>query len=198
MKDHTQELTRLAEAIGFSYIKEVNMQALIPRNEVRAMCRENRCQRYKKSWSCPPSPICGSPERMRERFAAYSHGLLVQTCGRMADAFDMDIIRETEKRQKRNFDALVRQTGLLGVSCLPLSSGSCTRCRKCTYPDRPCRFPDRLYPSMEACGLWVSEVCSSSGLDYKHGENTITYTACLLFDQKTPEIETDHRERNDT
>jgi hypothetical protein len=43
---------------------------------------------------------------------------------------------------------------------------------------------------MEACGLWVSELCRRSGLDYNYGTNTITYTACILADQLQLEEET--------
>ncbi|MDR1217403.1 MAG: DUF2284 domain-containing protein [Oscillospiraceae bacterium] len=51
----------------------------------------------------------------------------------------------------------------------------------CVYPDAPCRFPDKLAYSMEACGLFVSRVCTDNGLKYNHGKDTICYTACFLL-----------------
>ena len=66
--------------------------------------------------------------------------------------------------------------------CLPLTAGSCTLCRKCTYPERPCRFPKKRFSSMEAYGLLVSDVCLKSGLKYYYGPKTITYTSCILTD----------------
>ena len=86
--------------------------------------------------------------------------------------------------EKKYFDNFVRQMRLIKGNCLPMGAGACTRCRKCTYPDRPCRHPDRLYPSMEAYGLWVSDVCTRSGLGYNYGPQTITYTSCILYDQE--------------
>ena len=68
--------------------------------------------------------------------------------------------------------------------CLPLSAGSCTLCRRCTYPDRPCRFPQRRMASMEAYGLLVSDVCRRSGLGYYYGTGTMTYTSCVLYKTK--------------
>ena len=114
----------------------------------------------------------------------FSTGVLVQTTGNMKDAFDLETIRKTEALHKRRFDALVRQMILLGVEKLmPMSSGACARCKACTCPTSPCRFPEKLYPSMEACGLQVSQTCEAAGLGYNYGENTITFTACVLFNE---------------
>ena len=45
----------------------------------------------------------------------------------------------------------------------------------------PCRYPDKLWPSMEAYGLLVSDACRSAGLEYYHGPGTITYSSCILI-----------------
>lgn len=45
----------------------------------------------------------------------------------------------------------------------------------------PCRFPDKACSSMEAYSLLVSEACKVGGLQYYHGKNTLSYTACVLF-----------------
>lgn len=179
------ELLVLAENIGFSHYGEVNMESLVPRTDIRDMCTADKCGNYGKSWSCPPSPVCGTIEENQQKLKSCSKGILVQTTGQMEDAFDMSIIRETEDAHKKRFDTLVRQTRLLlkkeGGSCIPLAAGGCRRCEKCTWPDKPCRYPEKLYPSMEACGLWVSDVCKKSDLEYNYGENTITFTSCILY-----------------
>ena len=64
---------------------------------------------------------------------------------------------------------------------MTLSAGTCTLCKECTYPDAPCRFPDKRLVSMEAAGLVVSEVCTQAGIDYNHGPQTIAYSGCVLF-----------------
>ena len=62
-----------------------------------------------------------------------------------------------------------------------LSSGTCTLCKPCAYPDEPCRFPDRAMVSMEAAGLVVSDVCTQAGIPYNHGKQTIAYSSCVLI-----------------
>ena len=64
---------------------------------------------------------------------------------------------------------------------LGMGAGTCRRCKSCTYPDAPCRFPEDSYSSMEAYGLWVSKVCELSGIPYNYGPNTIAYTSCFLL-----------------
>ena len=54
-------------------------------------------------------------------------------------------------------------------------------CKECTYPDAPCRFPEMMFPSMEACGLFVSKVCTDNGVAYNYGDEKIAYTCCVLF-----------------
>lgn len=182
------QLTHLAEQIGFSHMGPLNLDALELSPQIRAMCAADRCSRYGRSWSCPPA--CGTLDVLRRRLQPYRSGLLVQTTGHMADEFDLDAIQNTEQLHKARFETLARQARLLFPDCLPMAAGTCTRCRTCTYPDRPCRFPGRVYPSMEAYGLWVSEVCRRSGLAYYYGEKTITYTACILADKTDMERET--------
>lgn len=182
------KLAELARQIGFTHIAPLNLRALALSPEVRAMCAANRCQSYGRSWSCPPA--CGTLEVLRRRIAPYGSGLLVQTTGQTEGSFDLDAIRDTEDLHKARFETLARQARLLFPDCLPMSAGACTRCRICTYPSRPCRFPDRVFPSMEAYGLLVSEVCRRSGLAYCWGPNTITYTACILADKTDLECDT--------
>lgn len=143
------------------------------------MCSADRCGRYDKSWSCPPA--CGTLEECAERMRRYEAGVLVQTTAQLADDFDYESMQQAMKRHKRRFETLARQARLLYPDCLPLTAGSCTLCRSCTWPDRPCRFPDKRLSSMEAYGLLVSRVCLDSGLPYYYGPGTLTYSACILF-----------------
>ena len=65
--------------------------------------------------------------------------------------------------------------------CLPMGAGGCNICRKCSYPDEPCRFPDKAFTSMEAYGLYVAAECKKAGLEYNYGPNTLTYSSCILY-----------------
>lgn len=176
----TTDYITLALEVGFTYAAPLSLDALVFRPEVREMCAADRCRNYGRSWSCPPA--AGSLEAITERAARYRRGIIVQTSGELKDDFDIAAIRDISIRHGRLFDTLVRQVKTTAGGCLPMGAGACTRCRSCTYPDRPCRHPDKLMPSMEAYGLLVSDVCLKSGLEYNYGSGTMTYTSCILID----------------
>ena len=173
------KLMTLAAENGFSHWAPAAMDALTPRIEVRDMCRADRCGQWNANWACPPH--CGTLEETAAAIRRFTAGLLVQTTGTLADDFDYEGMEAVQRRHKKSFSGLVRQARLLMLDCLPLSAGACTLCRRCTCPDRPCRFPDRRMSSMEAYGLLVGDVCLRSGLPYHHGPRTMTYTSCLLY-----------------
>ena len=183
--NHTEELnisdySELALEAGFTYAAPLAVDALIFRQEVRDMCAADLCRSYGKCWSCPPA--AGSLEHIAEKASGYSRGIIVQTSGELKDDFDIATIHRLHVRHNACFDNLVRQVRMISPGCLPMGAGACTRCRRCTYPDRPCRHPDRLWPSMEAYGLLVSDVCVRSGLGYNYGSGTMTFTSCILID----------------
>ena len=165
--------------IGFSQAGKLNTTALEFMPEVRDMCNAYRCRSYNRNWRCPPA--CGTIEDAAQRAAAYSYGIIVQTIGNMEDEYDYETMKETGERHKANFDILVAKLKSEFGDVLPMGAGTCTICESCSYPDAPCRFPDKSISSMEAYGLWVSRVCELSGLPYYNGKDTITYTSCYLL-----------------
>lgn len=172
----------LARQNGFEYAAPLCMDAIKPMQEVRDMCASGRCQRYDKCWSCPPA--CGTIEHTAARMAQYKRGIIVQTVGKLIDDFDAEGIAAAQLKHTKAFENLARQARILMPECLPLTAGTCTICHKCTWPSKPCRFPNRRLSSMEAYGLLVSDVCIKSGLEYNHGAGTISFTSCILYDSK--------------
>lgn len=129
----------LAAENGFSHWAQMNMAAAVPLAEVRDMCAADRCGRYGHNWACPPG--CGSLETAARRIAGYACGILVQTTGTLQDDFDYATIEAVGAAHKRRFAGFARQMRRAYPGCLPLTAGSCTLCARCTYPDRPCRYP---------------------------------------------------------
>lgn len=172
------DLVELALELGFSHAAPMRTENLRALPEVREMCASGRCQRFGKSWSCPPA--CGSVEECETRMHAYQSGVLVQTTAELDDPFDIDGMNRAQEEHKKHFLTLTRQARLLCPPVLPLTAGSCSLCRSCTYPDKPCRFPDKMLSSMEAYGLLVSDVCRDAGLPYYYGPGTLTYSSCIL------------------
>jgi predicted metal-binding protein len=175
-----QALLDLAAQCGFEHAGELNVAALHFDPKVREMCAADLCHSYGHCWTCPPG--CGTLEEIAQKAARYSKGILLQSTGQMEEDFDVETMLGTEQTHKERFARFVRQVQEIWPACLPMASGACRICPSCTYPDAPCRFPDRAIPSMEAYGLMVSKVCQDSGLPYYYGPDTITYTSCVLLE----------------
>ena len=172
---------KLAADQGFDFMGTCSAKELTARPEVRSMCAVNTCQVYGHSWACPPA--CGEIEDFERQMHEFDHCLVVQSVGEMEDDFDVETLEETGELQKKRVLDLVAALDEAGLSgeTMVLSAGTCTLCPSCTYPDAPCRFPEKRLVSMEAAGLVVSEVCLRAGIAYNHGPQTIAYSGCVLY-----------------
>ena len=175
-----EEVLAAAKECGFDHVGPLDPGKLEFLPEVRDMCAADKCHLYNRSWMCPPA--IGTLEEMSGKAASYHRGILVQCTTQMEDDFDVEAMEENEQRQKEALDRLLVQLRPVFPGCLPMGSGGCTRCESCTFPEAPCRFPEKAYPSMEACGLFVSKVCKQNGMEYYYGPQTMTYTSCILLD----------------
>ena len=166
-------IEKLASEVGFDCMGTCSAKELVARDEVRSMCAANTCQMYEHSWACPPA--CGEIAEFQAMMNSFEHCLVVQTVGQMEDDFDVETLEEAGATQKERVAALVEALEAAGLSAETevLSAGTCTICKTCTYPDAPCRFPEKRLVSMEAAGLVVSEV--------NHGPQTIAYSSCVLY-----------------
>lgn len=162
-------LMALAAENGFSHWVEVSMTALVPRADVRDMCRADRCGKYGASWACPPG--CGTLEQAAADMARCSSGLLVQTTGTLADDFDYEGMQAIAQRHKRSFESFARQARLLYPDCLPLTAGTCTLCARCTYPTSPAASRPGV------CHLWRPTACGSATSAAVRDSNTTTERA---------------------
>jgi len=173
------ELAALAAECGFTHCAPADVSTFEFLQEIRDMCAADKCNRYNKSWSCPPA--CGPIEEMRERVEGYTSGILLQTVGELEDSYDWEGIQNTAKLHGENFGKMWDELDKRYASVLAMGAGSCSKCESCTYPDSPCLFPERMAASMEACGLYVSKVCTDNNLKYNYGPNKIAFTACFLL-----------------
>ena len=174
-----EKYTALAKDCGFTHCVPLDVSSLEFLQEVRDMCNPEQCSSYGKSWSCPPA--CPSIDEMRDRAAAYSDGLLLQTIGDLEDSYDWEGIRDASARHKENFTRLRNELEKNFAAVYPMGAGGCRLCESCTYPDEPCRYPDKMSMSMEASGLFVSKVCTDNNLSYNYGPDKIAFTSCFLI-----------------
>jgi methanogenic corrinoid protein MtbC1/predicted metal-binding protein len=180
-RNTAMELKALAKECGFTVVEDLDPKTLKFMPEVRDMCAADKCRHYNRSWSCPPA--CGTLEEWTERASKYSKGIIMQTVGDIEDTLDFEAIMQIAQDNAAHFNAFADAVLAAGLDCLPLSVGGCTRCKECTYPDAPCRFPDRCFSSMEATGLMVNQVCTDNGVPYNYGKGKMAYTSCLLYNE---------------
>lgn len=172
-----EELVKLAQAEGFTAWAPLDIATIDLKPDVRNMC--GTCRMYDKRWSCPPG--CGSLEHCAENIQKYTCGILVQSVGDIEDGFDFEAMQEIEAGHKARYTRMHLALSEKGIPHLSLGAGCCTMCAECTYPDKPCRFPERMVSSMEAYGMLVLEVCKANNLQYYYGSDKMAYTSCFLI-----------------
>ena len=148
--------------------------------ELLKACEANVCGKYNKTWTCPPA--IGPLEKQIKKITAFSSAFVFTTKGDLDDSFDY----EGMMRAKDYHDGLT--AGMherFGKTNPVFGAGGCNLCRQlvgetCAYPG-PCRFPDRIYSSIEAAGIDVTQLSRAGGLRYNNGENTVTYFSMILY-----------------
>ncbi|MBQ9945549.1 MAG: DUF2284 domain-containing protein [Clostridia bacterium] len=153
---------------------------LIPFSEaVVDMCKANRCGKYGTVWTCPPG--VGELSFLERKIKGFERACVFTCRYSLQDSFDFEGMINGQKNAKRVLmqitDALRRDN----VKFMALGCEGCDLCEKCTYPDAPCRFPEKAVPSVEACGINVVELAGKIGIGYNNGANTVTYFCIILW-----------------
>ena len=167
-----------AKAYGFTHAVPLHVAALVPVPAVRDACRADTCGAYGKNWTCPP--YCGTLEECAAQLRQYSRGILLQTVGVTQKIIDTRAYARIEKAHNEVFYRFAEKIRKEYPQALCLGAGGCRICGTCAWPES-CRFPEKACAPMEAYGLFVTQVCRDSGLDYHYGEKTVAYCACVLF-----------------
>lgn len=147
--------------------------------EIRRICEDNTCRGYGKTWACPPA--VGTLEACREKILRFDRMLLFSQKFQLEDSFDFEGMQAGMVQFKQTVDRLADCVKPIVENSLILSNEGCNRCKACTYPDTPCRFPEKLYPSIEGFGFIVSELAGQAGIKYNNGPNTVTFFGAVVF-----------------
>lgn len=148
---------------------------------VRELCRQNACGYYGKNHMCPPA-IKGI-EEWKEEIFSFEHAFVVTKVFPTKNRFDVKAMHEGgvnfENTLRTIRDDADKRYPEKGVRIL--GAGPCLFCKECTcLTDEPCRFPDKAYPSVEACGVDVVRLSREMNLRYHNGKNTLTYFGMIL------------------
>ena len=174
-----KEIEALAAQSGMQAFGWIETQEIEFYPEVRALCQGNACRNYGTSWACPPA--VGTLAQCRERVMQYGHMLLFSAAYALEDCFDLEGMQAGMADFKDKVDRFGCALAGAAEDYFLFSNEGCGRCASCTYPHAPCRFPERLYPSLEGYGLIVSELARQASVRYQNGVNTVTFFGALLI-----------------
>lgn len=143
-------------------------------------CRQNKCGRYGTNWTCPPA--AGDFAEIMEKYLKFKKTLVYSAVYTLEDSFDIEGMDKARKSNMRLCDNIIKSLLAEGKAFSVLKSGSCAKCKKCSYPDNPCRYSDIAFPSMEAAGVDVAALAKKLEMKYYNGENTVTYFTMFFYD----------------
>lgn len=180
-------IEKIMEESGVFQYGSVDTEKVRFLREVRGMCEVNTCRQYGKTWSCPPG--LGTVEECRDRVRKYREMIVFSVKYDLEDSFDYEGMQEGMVQFKevcRQIDSRMeaeRKAEGKEKDYMILSNEGCDLCKECTYPDAPCRFPERAHGSLEGYGIMVSELAGQAGIKYINGADTVTYFGALLLPQ---------------
>ena len=175
----SEEFLEKCKALGIHEHTILPVEKISFSDEVRKACEVNYCGGYGKTWACPPG--VGTVEECREKCQKFKYVYIFSTVHELEDSFDYDGMVDGKKAH----ELVCAEIGKLFDKEIPinfmLTAEGCGNCEKCTYPDAPCRFPDKMHPSVESFGISVVKEASIAGINYINGANTVTYFGNIFF-----------------
>ena len=175
----TAAVEAAAARTGFTEWGRIPVGELHYSEEIRRVCEGNSCRNYGATWACPPA--VGTLEECRRRVEAYDTMLLFTKKYTLESSFDFEAMGEGLRDFKKATDSFHRALAPVLPAFLLLSNEGCGRCKKCTWPDAPCRFPELLHHALEGYGFVVSELAAAAGVRYNNGPDTVTFFGAVLF-----------------
>lgn len=150
--------------------------------EIREICKGNSCRQYNATWACPPA--VGTLEECMKRCSQYDYMLVFTGKFMLENSFDFKGMMKSMSDFKQIARELESAVEPYLANYLILSNEGCGICKTCTYPNAPCRFPEKLHHSIEGYGILISHLAKQSGVNYNNGENSVTYFGALLFNER--------------
>lgn len=174
-----QEIAAHRERLGIHEFGFVPTEKIVASQMVRGLCEKNACGAYGKTWACPPG--VGTLAECSARMRAYETVFVFTTRHELEDSLDWEGMVAGKKAHEAVTPRVVDFFRRRFPDCMVLASEGCPHCEKCTYPDAPCRFPEKLHPSIESYGVEVNVLARDAGVRYHNGPNTVTYFSCIFF-----------------
>lgn len=176
-----QELFEKCKSVGIHQYGVISVKDVVFSPEVRHLCEVNQCGAYGTTWACPPG--VGTLEECKEKCLKYENVFVFSTLCQIEDSFDFEGMMDGKKHHEE-ISTLVRKLFEQEVQdIMVLSSEGCSNCKKCAYPQEPCRYPDKMFPSVESYGIMVYNQAAKAGIKYMNGKNTVTYFSNIFYNE---------------
>ena len=174
------EISEFAEKLGIATCVDFDPALIIPEEEIRTYCQENRCGSYNNNFMCPPR--VGSLDDIRTRLQKYRRSVLLQYVIRLDVGGDRQAVRQTKidfHQKILQIEEFMREQGIDDVWAF--IGGSCGLCEICKAAvDEPCPYPEKARTSLEAIAVNVVDLLDKLGLDSQFHSDRITWTGCIL------------------
>lgn len=165
---------------GASHVADIELKDILFDPELRKSCEVNACGSYGRNWMCPP--YCGEIEDCIAKAGSYTKALVIQYIGQLEDSYDFEGMMDAMEEFQRIFLSAVSLAREDQTDIYPLGAGGCKNCERCAILEqKPCRYPEKAFPSLESHGIFVSDLASKSGMNYINGQNTVTYFGAILY-----------------
>lgn len=176
----TEQLIKSGLELGFNDCQHILTANIIFGESLRKNCEMNSCGNYGRNWACPPH--CGDITECISKAKQYTQAIVVQYVGALEDSYDFEGMMDAAQKFEIIFNQFAENAKSLLSDTYPLGAGGCHQCERCAIlDDEPCRNPGIAYPSLEAHGIFVSDLAAKSNMKYINGQNTVTYFGALLF-----------------
>lgn len=168
---------RLADYPLYAY-EFITTDELVFADRVRYIC-EHECPMYNTTWACPPA--VGTVEECKARVMAFKEGLMIATITEVSDIANIKETLDTRADHEAVTHAISRLIAEQSSETLTLSTEACAFCKKCAWPDAPCRHPDKMFPCVESHGILVTDLAERHGIDFLAGSNLVTWFSLIFY-----------------
>ncbi|MCL2296375.1 MAG: DUF2284 domain-containing protein [Methanomassiliicoccaceae archaeon] len=147
----------------------------------RELCAQNLCGEYGVTWGCPPG--IDTEEGCLKTVRGFPNAALLIKEFNNIDLKDKELIRKLGISHQNACRKLGLELRKEGYRALALTDGGCKYCKKCSYPDDPCRFPDQRVTSISAYGIMMDVYLRSQNIDFRFRDDGMTLYGLILYEE---------------
>lgn len=145
---------------------------------IRWICA-HECPMYNTNWACPPA--VGSVEACKARCMAFEDALIIATITEVNDIADMTQTLSTRAAHEEITRQVLELVRMQAQETMVLSTEACAICQRCTWPEAPCRHPDRMFPCVESHGIVVTALAEHMDIDFYAEGNLVTWFSLIFY-----------------